>query len=139
MFVLGKREEMQVTAKVYGARELFIFFRTSKTFKLILVFTLVFALLETIFCNYLIAKGIGHGDSTAGLVIIYMAVSMIVINSLVLLVGMVVSAREVKKTIFARVLLPFFAIILAFIVTVIFDSMMPIKIFYTLAKALYLI
>lgn len=125
--------------KVYGVRELFVFFRTSKVSKPIFAFILVFALLETLFCNYLIARGIGHGDSTAGLVIVYMAVSILVINSLAFLVGMVVSARKIKKTISAQALLPFFAILLAFMTTTIFDSIMPIKIFYTIAKALYLV
>ena len=127
--------------KIYNMKELlgFLFYKSS-FFRKILVFLFIFILFESFFSNRILSQGkMGGVDSTGGLIIIYIAVFMVITNSFILLMGAIISTREVKKTFLAKMSLPFIAIILAFIVTFIIDTIMPSKIFYTLAKALYII
>jgi len=142
VFVLMIKEsgKMQTDNAIYGGRELFTFYCASNIFKILILLVIILIYLESYFSSNLISEiRESDADSTAGLIIYAIIPFMIMTNATIIYIGEIISARKIKKTLLAKILTPFAAIILTISIMIACDAIMPNRILYIFAKALYLI
>lgn len=140
MLMIRESRKAQVDNVIYNSKKLLSFYFTSNTFKLLILFVTILIYLESYSSSNLISEmKRSNTDSTAGLIIYYIVLFMIVTNAVVVYAGEIISARKVKKTFIAKILMLFSAIILTISIMIVCDVLMPNRTFYIFVKALYLV
>ena len=142
VLVLMIREsgKIQTDSAIYDGRELFTFYCASNLFKMLIFLVTIFIYLESYSSSNLISEiRESDADATAGLIVYAIVPFMVVTNAMIIYVGEIISARKIKKALLAKILIPCMAIILTISIMIVCDAMMPNRILYIFAKALYLI